>query len=240
MLWGDIVDKLAFQRALRSHQDHADLRGYPLFLLQKPTIHNFWDKIYFMHWTLVEELAEPEEQRRRWLLWFDADSLILNPSAGLETFLPPENMSQIQFICTKDLNGLNSGVFLFRVSLLTAYYMAKIMAAMELVFNETEYRDHVVFVPKRWINGYAGDVQTGDLLVHFPGVGDRPTAIEEWLATIEKEDNIDMVREKAACASAKGLQVKTFRNEAREFRAISSRFNGSSFRAEGIWEPECA
>ncbi|KIX91963.1 uncharacterized protein Z520_12352 [Fonsecaea multimorphosa CBS 102226] len=128
MLWGDIVDKLAFQRALRSHQDHADLRGYPLFLLQKPTIHNFWDKIYFMHWTLVEELAEPEEQRRRWLLWFDADSLILNPSAGLETFLPPENMSQIQFICTKDLNGLNSGVFLFRVSLLTAYYMAKIMA----------------------------------------------------------------------------------------------------------------
>ena len=138
----------------------------------------------------------------------DADSIIINPSIALETFLPPAGYEHIHFIGNKDHNGLNTGTFFLRVHEWSVRLMAKTVAypmyrpdqdlgrsadqnAMAILFNETEFQKSVLFQPRLWYNtyqfkhGYEGT--RGRLLVHFAGLeSPRMGLMDKWLDTVEQ------------------------------------------------------
>jgi len=149
--------------------------------------------------------------------WHDADTILLNPSIPLSLFLPPTSLptptSSIHLLCTHDPHGLNNGVFLLRIhpwsiTLLTAllayptFYPTtpleyRDQSAMALVLSPPPFRGHYVYVPQRWFNAYAAEleddwthkfqVRRGDLLVHFAGwpARERERGMQKWLERSE-------------------------------------------------------
>jgi hypothetical protein len=139
--------------------------------------------------------------------WFDADSILINPKIPLEIFLPPPDFDHINFLTTKDHNGLNTGVFFMRVDPWSVTFLTKSMGlpmfradidlgfsidqeAMANVFQESEYGYARIYQPRQWFNTYEFDHgyegKKGNMLVHFPGLGDRWNHMSRWLDTIEQ------------------------------------------------------
>lgn len=132
---------------------------------------------------------------------------MINPALPVDIFLPPSDFDNIHVLATKDENGLNTGVFFIHVHELSVRMIAKALAypmfrpdvdlgisadqyAMELIFNETEFSQHILYQPRIWYNayefhhGYEG--KAGDILVHFPGLeDDRWKHMLSWLDRIE-------------------------------------------------------
>ena len=65
--------------------------------------------------------------------------------------------------------------------------------AMNWVLNQEGYKEHAVYQPRMWYNGFASgvdhesEIKTGDLLIHFAGVGDKHAAMGHWLDVVENE-----------------------------------------------------
>lgn len=186
---------------------------------------------------MTQELVKPSIDRAEWLMyvgtllnenplsmfeslltatlyrWVDADSIIINPSIPPDLFLPPASLSHINFVVTRDQNGLNTGVFYLRVCSWSISFLVDTLAtrytgiylgtsvdqeAMKHVLKRTSgglkwqgYRDGVVYIPRIWINTYESDHGyedlRGDMLVHFPGLGEtRWTHMADWLDIIER------------------------------------------------------
>ncbi|KAI9882418.1 MAG: stress-responsive transcription factor hsf1 [Watsoniomyces obsoletus] len=201
-----------YEGAIRSHERHAEQYGYPMHVLRHDISQGYWNKPTYILSLVIQELSKAPEERSEWLWWFDADSIIINPQIPLEAFLPPsdqeEGYSNIHFIGNKDQSGLNTGTFFLRVHQWSVKLLAKTIMmpvfrpevdlgfsvdqnAMAMLFNETEFREHVLWQPRIWCNtyefshGYEG--KKGRLLVHFPGMNDeRWKLMGEWLEVIEK------------------------------------------------------
>lgn len=103
--------------------------------------------------------------------WFDADTVIMNPSMPLETFLPPRRHDNIHLLLTKDWNGMNNGVFPLRVNSWSVELLSASLAypathpdaalfwpdqsALDYVLHENEYfAASVAYCPLRWFNAY--------------------------------------------------------------------------------------
>ena len=144
--------------------------------------------------------------------WVDADLVLINPGVPLETFLPPPDYANIQFLGNRDEKGLNSGTFFIRVGPWAIQMLAKSMGvpmfqpwldldvqvdqtSMAIVMNETEFHQNgeTVFQPRHWYNAFhfhediGTEWQEGDLLIHFPGLeGERWTLMDKWLNKVER------------------------------------------------------
>lgn len=106
-----------YEAAIASHNLHNELHGYPHFILREHMIRGLWSKHGWIITIIGQELAKPEDQRLKWLLWHDRDTVLMNPQVPLDIFVPPEpQFSHINLLVTNDRNGLNNGVFLIRVS----------------------------------------------------------------------------------------------------------------------------
>ena len=129
------------------------------------------------------------------LSWYDADTLILNPSIPWETFLPPtdnDSFSDIKFLATKDSSGFNAGLFFCRIdewvvdALTDAYALPRLCPevnitgnieqnAMKWMFSKVDNKKHVVYQPSLWYNWFSTtqrpdeDVK-GDMVIHFSGI----------------------------------------------------------------------
>jgi hypothetical protein len=210
--------------AFDTHLRHSDAHRYPIFVLDRPIVDGLWSKEAALLAVLLYELSKPEEIRLRWLMWFDADTLVINPLVGVETFLPPSDLEGINLIVTEDWNGLNNGVFIMRVSAWSVNMLTDILAfpsykpdedlpfteqtAMERMIQDPRYARNCVFVPPRWFNAYPRDedetrtkyhVQRGDMMLHFAGVGDRPKMIRAF------HDHVVAEREKWEIPAAETL-----------------------------------
>ncbi|KAI9799153.1 MAG: hypothetical protein M1833_004193 [Piccolia ochrophora] len=205
MLYGAYND--LYERAVRTHELHGKRHGYEVHVLRNQISQGYWNKPAWVLSLVVRELAKAPEERAHWLMWFDADSLIVNPAVPLDIFLPPPDFDHIHFVGNKDQNGLNTGTFFIRVSEWSVKFLSKSLAfpqfrtdidlgtspdqvAMDLIFNETEFAPNVIYQPRPWFNtyqfrhGYEG--KKGDLLVHFPGLEDaRWQAMNDWLDIVE-------------------------------------------------------
>ena len=139
--------------------------------------------------------------------WLDADTLILNPEIPKTLFLPPNDFEEVHFLGPKDWDGFNAGGFFIRINSWTIKMLTETMAvpllrpdidlkynavanAMRWVFTKAEYRDHVLYQPRRWYNDFRSDddpaAESGSLLVHFDGTLDENSeAIEPWLDAVE-------------------------------------------------------
>lgn len=172
MLYGD--PNPTYERALRSHQDHAKVHHYPLFVLRQKLLGRLWSKPAYIMSVILQELEKPNpKDRLQWLFWFDADTYLLNQKISLETFLPPKDFQHINFMCGNDHNGLNDGSFFMRVNEWTLHLMAASISleALEpdvdlkyseqsaiehLVKHESIYVNHTAIVPQRWYNAFMG------------------------------------------------------------------------------------
>jgi hypothetical protein len=173
MLYGD--KNPAYERALQSHEAHARLHHYSLFILRQKLLGRLWSKPAYLMSILLQEMEKPNvKDRLDWLFWFDADTYLLNQKIPLETFLPPKpEMNHIYFMCSNDHNGLNDGGFFMRVNDWTLHLMAASISLEELrpeislkyseqsaiehlVKHEAMYVNHTAIVPQRWYNAFMG------------------------------------------------------------------------------------
>jgi hypothetical protein len=172
MLYGD--SNPTYERALQSHENHAKLHHYPLFILRQKLLGRLWSKPAYIMSIILRELEKPNpKDRLQWLFWFDADTFLLNQKIPLETFLPPKEMPHIKFMCGNDHNGLNDGSFFMRVDEWTLHLMAAAISLEELrpevslkyseqsaiehlVKHVPFYVNHTAIVPQRWYNAFMG------------------------------------------------------------------------------------
>ena len=196
-----------YERAIKSHERHAARQGLPIHILRNNVADGFWNKPSFILSLLIAEAAKEPEQQASWLMWVDGDSIIIDPELNSEMFLPPPDFDHINYLVAKDQNGMNTGIFFLRVCDWSIKFMAKTLAyplfrpdvdlgrsadqvAMELVANESDFRDQILYQPRIWYNtyefrhGYEG--KAGRMLVHFPGLEeDRWDHMKKWLDIIE-------------------------------------------------------
>lgn len=123
-------------------------------------------------------LVRRELEAADWVLWTDADAMIVNPAVRLESLADPD----ADFVIAKDRNGINAGVFLLR-SCPAAFKF------LDRVWSETSFIDHywweqaaIMYVldtgahglrvkhpPKGAMNAYPEDYRPGDFIIHTPG-----------------------------------------------------------------------
>jgi hypothetical protein len=202
-----------YERALRTHEAHDRLHGYPIFVLRESLLDDVWTKPAYILSLILRELAKPKGQRLEWLFWIDADTIVLNYKVPIELFLPPlddPDFGDVHMVVTHDWNGLNNGVFPIRVNAWAAELLAGIVSfrdyrpdthltfrdqsAMDFLLRERKFAKHVVRAPQRWFNAYQGEanetlapfqIRRGDFLVHFPGVGNREERMRYWCERAE-------------------------------------------------------
>ncbi|KAH0264677.1 glycosyltransferase family 34 protein, partial [Aureobasidium melanogenum] len=201
-----------YERTVKTHALHDRLHGYPLYVLRQSIMDDVWSKPAYILSLLLRELAKPQEERLEWLLWVDADTIMLNPYVPLEIFLPPSpQFDDVHLLVTNDWNGLNNGVFpvrvnqwaveLFSAIISSRYYNPdqdltfRDQSAMNLLLKDKKFAAHTVDAPQRWFNAYQGEhnetlapyqVRRGDFLVHFAGVINRDERIPFWLDRVEQ------------------------------------------------------
>jgi hypothetical protein len=202
-----------YERANRTHEQHDRVQGYRLHVLRQQLMHDVWSKPAYILSLLLRELAKPESERLEWLLWIDADTIILNPYVPVEVSLTPPGpeYENINLLYSSDLNGLNNGVFPVRVcrwsvDLFSAivsfrYYRPdtpltfRDQSAVDFIMKEPKFKDSIVQAPQRWFNAYQGEHnetlapfqdRRGDFLVHFAGVGNRDERMGYWLDRAEQ------------------------------------------------------
>ena len=202
-----------WERCIKTHEQHNKANGYRLHVLRQHLMDDVWSKPAYILSLLLRELSKPESERLEWLLWVDADTIILNPYIPIETFLPPPGteFDDIHLMYSNDWNGLNNGVFPIRVNQWAANLFAAIVSyrhykpedplvfrdqsAMAALMQEPEFAPHVVQAPQRWFNAYQGEhnetlqpfqIRRGDLLVHFAGVPAREERMQYWLERAEQ------------------------------------------------------
>ncbi|KAK5733282.1 hypothetical protein LTS12_026970, partial [Elasticomyces elasticus] len=167
-----------YERAIRLHQQHAERWGHTLQVLREDIAAGFWNKPTYILHVLTQELIKPPSKRAEWLMWVDADSIIINPAISSEVFLPPSDLSHIHFVGTRDHIGLNTGIFYLRVSAWSVSFLVETLgmplykpelelgrsadqeAMGKILFKEKGepigkgYREGMAYVPRTWINTY--------------------------------------------------------------------------------------
>lgn len=123
--------------------------------------------------------------------WFDADSIIVNPSIPWHVFLPPRDFNDKHIIGTRDDNGFNAGLLIFHVHPWTVDALIQALAvplmkpdvdlsyqdqsALGWVLDHVGYEEHFIYQPRRWWNRYPHDAdgdRVGTMCLHFPGLDD--------------------------------------------------------------------
>ncbi|PSN60102.1 hypothetical protein BS50DRAFT_507207 [Corynespora cassiicola Philippines] len=199
-----------YEAAIASHALHNEIHGYPHFILREHMIRGLWSKHGWIMTIIGQELAKPEDQRLKWLMWHDRDTVLMNPQIPLDIFVPPESQfSNIHLVVTNDRNGLNNGVFMVRVSQWAFKLFASALSireyqpdiplkyteqsGMEEAIKRPWWGNSVAYVPQRWFNGYLPDEKAlrkgapavsrpGSLLIHFASNRDglRPERMSLW------------------------------------------------------------
>lgn len=169
----------SYERALHSHARHNTRHGYQMYVGRWQMVPGLWNKHAYLQHVLLQMLTLPINERPQWIMWVDADTVLLNPLLPAEIFLPPPGWDHIHFVGTRDFNAFNNGVFFLRVSgwaieLLSAaksypyYHPEEFLvfdeqSAMENVLKLPEFGRHaMVGFPQRWFNAYPHMEMTED------------------------------------------------------------------------------
>ena len=234
----------AWERAIRTHERHDREHGYRLHILRQQMLDDVWSKPAYILSLLLRELAKPEHERLEWLMWVDADTVLLNPYIPIEVFLPPpgSEFDDIHLVYSNDWNGLNNGVFPVRVNQWAVELFSAIVSfrhyrpkdplifrdqsAMDTLLHEPAFAPHIVQAPQRWFNAYQGEhnetlapfqLRRGDFLVHFAGVPNREERMIHWLNRAEQHLEDWEVPLKS---TSYGQEAKDFWSEQSDLRRV--------------------
>ncbi|CAK7274450.1 hypothetical protein SEPCBS119000_006178 [Sporothrix epigloea] len=188
------LDIPVVHRAFKTHQVHNEMHGYPHYIADREVVSDLIDndrmhrgsgaytKPAYLLAIIITELLKPESERLQWIFWFDGDTMILNPSTPLETFLPPNTsdiLNDVHLVIASNWDGLNSGAFALRVHPWTASMLSGVLAypmyekertmkdrfrdqsAFQFLLTHNEsplardalkHKNHWAKVPMRWYN----------------------------------------------------------------------------------------
>lgn len=180
-------------------QAYARARNYGFIghdRLLDPARHPAWNKILAVRQAVAA-------QREGWVMWVDADAMVMNHRVRVEDLLPPDR----DLVFASDFNGLCSGVFLVRCSEWTLQFLDAIFFLGDLnhdpdgfgpkweqntiklvLKNFAGCAERVTLLPQRQLNSSIDLFQQGDFILHL-GVmsnGDRVRvfrAAEKWVVT---------------------------------------------------------
>ena len=126
----------------------------------------------------------------------DSDAIIMNHNVRLEMFLPPESLDETKLILTRDIHGINAGVYLIKVEKWSLQLLAEVMSYRHFLPDEylkydeqsatikllesPAHQPHYVIAPRHFFNVYPPfglenerPAQVGDFIVHFAGRSGR-------------------------------------------------------------------
>lgn len=211
---------MVYERSVRTHLKHAEKWGYPSHVLREDIIgQGKWEvlvfgKLLYLQSIIVAEMTKPMGKRAEWIIWFDADTIILNENIPWSIFLPPrEDFNDIHFLGTKDWYSFNCGVFMLRINEWAINFLAQAVAlpllrpdipigvpipnmeqdAMRWVLDQKGYKEHAVYQPRLWYNAFSHgqdktpETKPGDMIIHFPGVEHKYPLMGHWLDIVETE-----------------------------------------------------
>jgi len=143
--------------------------------------HIYWSKIALVLKTL-------QKPTYKWVVWIDADALIMNHGIPLEDLID----EKYNFIISRDSSGINSGVFFIKNCDWSRDFLKSVYArtdclknanpeqdAIKLQIQLPAYKAFTKIVPQRFFNSYEGNYyhrhtniayQPGDFIVHFAGL----------------------------------------------------------------------
>lgn len=139
-----------------------------------------------------------------WLLWSDADALIVNQSVLLEAVID----DAYDILVSVDWLMINAGVMLMKCSPWTRAFLQRVYTAREFdsaraldqsalqhfFDTEEDTKAHVKYVPKHAINVYIEEYRPGDFLLHMAGKLYEATT-EGAIALAQQFDVLSMVDE---------------------------------------------
>lgn len=208
-----------FKPCMETHLAYGRKWGYPTHILKHDLSRKAgWVRLVLettLHVLslLVSEMAKESHERADWIVWFDADTIVLNNNIPWVTFLPREDsFSDVHFIASRDWDDLDYGVFFVRVNRWSMNFLTQVATfpqsrpdaytirdidtdAMWWVLEQPENLDHVIYQPRSWYNGYdlgdrgRSEIYEGDMQVHLAGVDSdrrKEAAVHWWLSQIEK------------------------------------------------------
>lgn len=170
------VDDITSPVNLQYCKDH----GYeftPILLTKDRTwAETVWHKIPVM----TEWLS-----RYDWLMWIDADAMVMNHTIKIERLIEQTNAANISLIVSSDENGLNAGVFLVKNCEWSRKYLEAVDSVKPLFIDKkypeqmamdkvlrNDSRDsyyHVAYLPKWLLNQFWCTWLPGDFIVHHAG-----------------------------------------------------------------------
>ncbi|CAN8076786.1 unnamed protein product [Agarophyton chilense] len=114
-----------------------------------------------------------------WLLWTDADAMIVNQTVSLLDIVD----DAYDIIVSHDWFMINAGVMLFRCSPWNLQFLKRVYDARQFdnasaldqsAFNDfftkdAQVKPHVKHLPKHRINVYTEEYRPGDFIIHFAG-----------------------------------------------------------------------
>jgi len=134
-----------------------------------------------IEWTKIPTVKKYMD-RYDYIVWMDADSLIMNPEISLEYFIKKYMQNEIEMMYVSDGNWINTGIFFVKCTeymkkFLTEVYkypneMCKDQGAIDYLWrnNWNNCRQKIYIVPDQteynssWRNYFHGD-----FIIHFPG-----------------------------------------------------------------------
>lgn len=169
------TDEMAKERCLtmQSLKDYCNRHKYVLHYLTRSYCESrppAWSKVQL----LLDNLHAHD-----WLWWIDVDAKVTNPTVKLEEII---NDSGYDLLIAEDNLGINTGSFFIRNCDWSRDFLQRVWALgpdpkhhwweqwafIRLLRDETD-KQHVGIIPKRLINSYPNDWQTGDFIYHAAG-----------------------------------------------------------------------
>ncbi|KAI7846172.1 hypothetical protein COHA_000342 [Chlorella ohadii] len=191
-----------YARSLRDKHEYAARHGYEVVVFGNVTMHG--DKhILYLKWLG----ALIHLRRFDWVWMVDLDTIIMNHTIPLETFMD----AQYNVVLSRDCGGINCGTMLVRNSTWSWMFLAEVYMhngdgirdgpgdwpirwgwyPEQMVVWSLSQQERIMsrlkVLPQRGFNSYAGQdchpsgtYQDGDFLVHFAGPPGKPLFNKFW------------------------------------------------------------
>jgi ADP-heptose:LPS heptosyltransferase len=180
-------------------REYARRHGYGYVCHRRmldPQRHPSWNKVLAVRECL-------EKQREGWVMWVDADAMVMNHRLNAQNFILPG----YDLVCASDGNGLVAGIFMIRCCpwslrfLDTVFFLGDVKCDPDgcgpkweqntikhILKNFDGFEEHALLLPQRQLNSDLRSFEPGDFILHLGLLsnGNRERIFRQALAWIVK------------------------------------------------------
>eukprot|EP01114_Cavostelium_apophysatum_P012599 TRINITY_DN2859_c0_g1_i2.p1 TRINITY_DN2859_c0_g1~~TRINITY_DN2859_c0_g1_i2.p1 ORF type:complete len:315 (+),score=49.00 TRINITY_DN2859_c0_g1_i2:43-987(+) len=201
---------LGFQRmSMQNFKYYSRIHGYPILV-----VNSSLDSTRPLIWTKVKAVQQVIESKTihcDWIAWLDVDTLIMNMSIPLESFIDED----FHVILSRNFQNINLGVFLTKRTEFAAQFWQEVwdtntvhewwQEQSGVISVYPKYPQYVKALPATTLQSTAPDAENGDykpghFLIHYAGLscGPSPESCENLvgpMASIAKKQAKAILKE---------------------------------------------